>query len=178
MEVKKQTFEVELLPKSTPDKKIKWSTTEYYLLNLGTNIGIGCVWRFSYLMFNGGGGAFLLPFLLMNAFLIYPTLTLLISKGQDHSKGLLSIYMSKNPKYAGVALVKCLLTLCISTFYNYLLIYSLKYLMIVLFGDLPWLDDPLSEKLINLNRFFDSKIVNINDQGYNFCKIINRAGGL
>lgn len=165
MKQNKELFEIELMSESTFEKKKKWNTTQYYLLNLGTNIGIGCIWRFSYLMYNGGGGAFLLPFLLMNGVLIYPVLSLLISTGQDHTKGLLSIYMSRDPKYAGIAITKCLFTLCISTFYNYLLVYSLKYLVIILFGDLPWIDDPFSKQLVNLNTFFNHRITNMNKQG-------------
>jgi SNF family Na+-dependent transporter len=165
MKNSREEFEVELLSTSAKSKQKQWSTTEYYLLNLGTNIGIGCIWRFSYLMFNGGGGAFLLPFLIMNAFLIYPSLTLLISKGQENSKGLLSIYMSRSRKLAGIAILKCLLTLCISTFYNYLLVYSLKYLVFIIFGELPWLNDSSSEILNSLTVFFNTKIINTNSDG-------------
>ena len=168
----KTSFEIELLNPTKKKPIPKWSTMEYYLLNLGTNIGIGCIWRFSYLMFNGGGGAFLLPYLLMNLILIYPSLSLLISKGQNNSKGLLSIYQSLNPKFVGISLSKCFYSLCVSTFYVYLLVYTLKYLIKVLFFDLPWLDQPPSKSLDILNDFFNSQIINTNSKGFHF--ILNK----
>lgn len=152
-------------PANRPKHPPKWNALEFYLLNLGTNIGIGCIWRFSYLMFQGGGGAFLVPFLVINAILVYPSLTLLISVGQHHAGGLLSLYSTTHPRLTGLALTKCLYAFVVSTFYVFLLLYNLKYLVLVLTASLPWLESPQATLLVDLTRFFDTEIINVNSQG-------------
>ena len=116
-------------------------------------------------MFIGGGGAFLISFLLMNFVLIYPILTLLISTGQHNSNGLFSMYSSLGHKFIGLALSKCSYIICVWTFYVYLLIYNIKFLVMVFFSPLPWLDKPISSFLVEIDTFFNEQILNKNSEG-------------
>jgi len=46
-------------------EKLKWtSKIEYYLCTLGVAVGYGSIWRFPYLVYANGGGAFLIPYLI------------------------------------------------------------------------------------------------------------------
>ena len=45
---------------------------EYYVSILGFAAGFGSLWRFPYLVFKNGGGAFLFPFILLFFFIGIP----------------------------------------------------------------------------------------------------------
>lgn len=48
------------------------STPEYYLVALGYAVGYGSLWRFPYLVYNNGGGAFLIPYFFFVIVLCFP----------------------------------------------------------------------------------------------------------
>ena len=150
----------------------EWNELEYYLINIGTSVGIGSVWRFSYLMYQGGGGAFLIPFLISSFMLGQPALTMLISLGQENSIGLLNMYTPSNDtifnKYTGLAITKIFYTMMISSYYIYLLIYNFIFLVEVLFGELVWIRDSPQEMLSSLQSYFNDSILGANNPGGNF----------
>ena len=153
------------LQQARENKREEWNKLEYYLLNLGASVGFGCVWRFCYLMYDGGGGAFLIPYILMNVLLIYPAMTMFVTIGQFSKFGMAEIYRKIHPKYTGLAYVKCVYSVVISGYYNYLLVYNLIYLVKSLFGNLSWISEDPGTMINNLISYFHDEILQANDSG-------------
>lgn len=49
---------------STEEHRVHWENKlEYWLSCIGYAVGYGSIWRFPFLVFSNGGGAFLIPYL-------------------------------------------------------------------------------------------------------------------
>ncbi|KAM8953600.1 sodium- and chloride-dependent neutral and basic amino acid transporter B(0+)-like [Pelodytes ibericus] len=115
-----------------------WSRKSDYLLSMiGYAVGLGNVWRFPYLAYKNGGGAFLIPYTIMLALAGLPLFFLECSLGQFSSLGPVSVWRVV-PILQGVGITMVLITTLVSIYYNVIIAYSLYYLFASFHTILPW----------------------------------------
>ncbi|XP_066570725.1 sodium- and chloride-dependent neutral and basic amino acid transporter B(0+) [Amia ocellicauda] len=117
-----------------------WSNKKEYLLSMiGYAVGLGNVWRFPYLAYKNGGGAFLIPYVIMLAFAGLPLFFLECSFGQFTSLGPISLWKNV-PILQGVGITMVVVSTLVTIYYNCIIAYSIYYLFASFQSPLPWSD--------------------------------------
>ncbi|XP_008053869.1 sodium- and chloride-dependent neutral and basic amino acid transporter B(0+) [Carlito syrichta] len=115
-----------------------WSKKSDYLLSMvGYAVGLGNVWRFPYLTYNNGGGAFLIPYAIMLALAGLPLFFLECSLGQFASLGPVSVWRIL-PLFQGVGITMVLISIFVTIYYNVIIAYSIYYMFASFQRQLPW----------------------------------------
>jgi NSS family neurotransmitter:Na+ symporter len=79
----------------------RWSSRLGFLLaTVGAAVGLGNVWRFSAVVGQNGGGAYLLPYLLAAVTCAVPLLVLELAVGRTLRTDVVSAFRSVRPSYA------------------------------------------------------------------------------
>ncbi|KAJ8297499.1 hypothetical protein KUTeg_024030 [Tegillarca granosa] len=101
---------------------------------------MGNVWRFPYLVYRNGGGAFLIPYIIFLALVGLPVFFLELAFGQFASLGPLTIWRV-NPLFKGVGYASIIMSALVAVYYNVVIAYALYYLFVSLVsfdGEVPW----------------------------------------
>ncbi|XP_032083036.1 sodium- and chloride-dependent neutral and basic amino acid transporter B(0+) [Thamnophis elegans] len=115
-----------------------WSSkTDYLLSMVGYAVGLGNVWRFPYLTYENGGGAFLIPYAIMLALAGLPLFFMECSLGQFASLGPVSIWRIL-PLFQGVGITMVVISTFVTIYYNVIIAYSLYYLFASFQRVVPW----------------------------------------
>ncbi|XP_054883421.1 sodium- and chloride-dependent neutral and basic amino acid transporter B(0+) [Poeciliopsis prolifica] len=119
-----------------------WSSKRDYVLSMiGCAVGLGNIWRFPYLTYKNGGGAFLIPYFTMLLVTGIPLFFLESSFGQFCSQGPINIWRAA-PLMQGVGIGMVMVTLLITIYYNVIMGYSLYYMFASMQNPLPWASCP------------------------------------
>ncbi|XP_072557373.1 solute carrier family 6 member 4a [Paramormyrops kingsleyae] len=121
------------LPRETWSKKM-----DFLLSVVGYAVDLGNVWRFPYICYQNGGGAFLLPYLLMAVFGGVPLFYMELALGQFHRSGCISIWRQICPIFKGIGFAICIIALYIAFYYNTIMAWALYYLLSSFSSMLPW----------------------------------------
>ncbi|XP_073324149.1 sodium- and chloride-dependent neutral and basic amino acid transporter B(0+) [Pagrus major] len=113
------------------------SKREYILSTIGYAVGLGNIWRFPYLAYKNGGGAFLIPYFVMLVVTGIPLFFLESAFGQFCSQGPINIWRAV-PLLQGVGIAMLMVTLIVSIYYNVIIAYSLYYMFASFQSPLPW----------------------------------------
>uniref|UniRef100_A0A8B9JL20 Transporter n=1 Tax=Astyanax mexicanus TaxID=7994 RepID=A0A8B9JL20_ASTMX len=115
-----------------------WSSKREYMLSMiGYAVGLGNVWRFPYLAYKHGGGAFLIPYVIMLSIAGLPLFFLESSFGQFCSQGPINVWKAV-PILQGVGITMMLVSTFVAIYYNVILAYSIYYLFASFQYPLPW----------------------------------------
>uniref|UniRef100_UPI00358FC89F sodium- and chloride-dependent glycine transporter 2 n=1 Tax=Myxine glutinosa TaxID=7769 RepID=UPI00358FC89F len=115
-----------------------WSNKMDFILSMvGYAVGLGNVWRFPYLAFRNGGGAFLIPYLAMLAFAGLPIFFMEVAIGQFASQGPISVWKAI-PALQGCGVAMVIISILIAIYYNIIICYTLFYLFASFTNVLPW----------------------------------------
>jgi len=110
---------------------------EFLLSCLSFAVGLGNIWRFPYLCYRNGGGAFLIPYVISLIFMGIPVFLFEMSAGQFSSEGPISIWKIC-PLFQGIGYGMCCLSLYIGTYYNIILSWAFFYIFSSFSTSLPW----------------------------------------
>ncbi|KAJ8320408.1 hypothetical protein KUTeg_001995, partial [Tegillarca granosa] len=115
-----------------------WSRkTEYLLSMIGYSVGLGNIWRFSYICLRNGGGAFLIPFLFFLITCGIPLYFLEVSVGQFMGKGV--VYFTEvAPLFRGLGYGMLMVSVIFAFYYNIITTWILYYIVNSFFNPLPW----------------------------------------
>ncbi|XP_053849817.1 LOW QUALITY PROTEIN: sodium-dependent serotonin transporter-like [Vidua macroura] len=117
----------------------KWSKKMDFLLSvIGFAVDLGNVWRFPYICYQNGGGAFLIPYTLMAIFGGVPLFYMELALGQFHRTGAIPIWKRICPIFKGIGFAICIIGLYVSFYYNTIIAWALYYFYSSFSGTLPW----------------------------------------
>ena len=119
--------------------RAKWGAiAEYYLCTLGYAVGYGSLWRFPYLVYENGGGAFLIPYFIFVVIFSFPLLFLESAMGQCFKTSATGVFKRIDQKYKGVGIAQMITVFFKGAYYNILLAYSVLFLWNSFSWPLPW----------------------------------------
>ncbi|RVE66385.1 hypothetical protein OJAV_G00106980 [Oryzias javanicus] len=141
-----QLSDLEKMDKEEAGDRPKWDNKAQYILTcVGFCIGIGNVWRFPYLCQSHGGGAFLIPYLILLVLEGLPLLLMEFAIGQRLRKGSVGVWRAISPYLTGVGIASMLVSFLIGLYYNTLMAWIMWYLFNSFQDPLPWTQCPLTE---------------------------------
>jgi SNF family Na+-dependent transporter len=112
---------------------------------IGYTVGFGSFWRFPYLVYENGGGVFLIPYIIAMAFFGVPLLYLETAVGQMYQLPITKIFESINRALKPLGFVVVLVSFMISTYYNLLLAYSYRYIFASFSDPLPFANEATAD---------------------------------
>ncbi|KAL4703762.1 hypothetical protein ACJJTC_017550 [Scirpophaga incertulas] len=124
------------------DDRAAWSgKLQFFLSIIGYSVGLGNIWRFPYLCQQNGGGAFLIPFMIMLILEGIPLFLIEMAIGQKMRLSSLGVWNTIHPWLGGIGISSCVVTLFVALYYNVIITWVFFYLFnsIRLTADqLPW----------------------------------------
>ncbi|XP_026023545.1 sodium- and chloride-dependent GABA transporter 2-like [Astatotilapia calliptera] len=123
----------------TVEERGKWGSKKEFILSVaGAIIGLGNVWRFPYLCYKNGGGAFLIPYVLFLVTCGIPLFVLETALGQYTSQGGIMCWRKICPLFEGMGYTSQMIIFYGSISYIVILAWAFLYLFSSFSGELPW----------------------------------------
>uniref|UniRef100_A0A0P4W1Q3 Transporter n=1 Tax=Scylla olivacea TaxID=85551 RepID=A0A0P4W1Q3_SCYOL len=111
---------------------------QFILACIGNAVGLGNMWRFPYLCYKSGGGAFLLPYFLMLFLCGIPLLLMEVTVGQYTRRGPIAAMGKICPLFKGAGVGTVVISFLLSTYYNVIMAWVIYYLVHSFYSELPW----------------------------------------
>ncbi|KAL7887146.1 hypothetical protein AOLI_G00048670 [Acnodon oligacanthus] len=122
------------------EQRETWGKKIDFLLSvIGFAVDLANVWRFPYLCYKNGGGAFLVPYLLFMVIAGMPLFYMELALGQYNREGAAGVWKIC-PIFKGVGFTVILISLYVGFYYNVIIAWALFYLFSSFSGELPWVN--------------------------------------
>ncbi|KAJ8288521.1 hypothetical protein COCON_G00011800 [Conger conger] len=120
------------------EERETWGKKIDFLLSvIGFAVDLANVWRFPYLCYKNGGGAFLVPYLFFMVIAGMPLFYMELALGQYNREGAAGVWKIC-PIFKGVGFTVILISLYVGFYYNVIIAWALFYLFSSFTGELPW----------------------------------------
>ncbi|XP_047598540.1 sodium- and chloride-dependent betaine transporter isoform X2 [Lutra lutra] len=117
----------------------QWTNKMEFVLSVaGEIIGLGNVWRFPYLCYKNGGGAFFIPYFIFFFTCGIPVFFLEVALGQYTSQGSVTAWRKICPLLQGIGLASVVIESYLNIYYIVILAWALFYLFSSFTSELPW----------------------------------------
>ncbi|XP_054638182.1 sodium-dependent dopamine transporter isoform X2 [Dunckerocampus dactyliophorus] len=123
---------------SGEEERETWGKKIDFLLSvIGFAVDLANVWRFPYLCYKNGGGAFLVPYLFFMVIAGMPLFYMELALGQYNREGAAGVWKIC-PIFKGVGFTVILISLYVGFYYNVIISWALFYLFSSFTVELPW----------------------------------------
>ena len=110
-------------------QRAQWdSSIAFIFAMIGAAVGLGNIWRFSYVLYSNGGGSFFIPYLIAIAIMGVPFLILEYGVGFSFKESFSKIMKDINPKFEIIAWILVLFVFIVTIYYMVILSWDLVYL--------------------------------------------------
>jgi len=119
-------------------ERVQWDKQREFILSVaGGFIGLGNVWRFPYLCYKNGGGAFLIPYCIFLVIGGIPIFLMEVALGQFMSRGGIEAW-NLVPIFKGIGWASLVIVFWLNVYYIVILAWNLFYLFQAFDPSLPW----------------------------------------
>ena len=110
----------------------------YIMVAAGAAIGLGNIWKFPYLAYQGGGGVFLVVYILIVAVMAHPMVEMETAIGRHSASDTVTCFERINKKWGFVGWLANICTLLINMYYvvvgGWVMKYAFQYIIRCEFG--------------------------------------------
>ncbi|XP_063907552.1 sodium-dependent dopamine transporter [Zophobas morio] len=124
---------------SVTDNRETWGKKVDFLLSvIGFAVDLANVWRFPYLCYKNGGGAFLVPYCIMLIIGGIPLFYMELALGQFNRKGAITCWGRLCPLFKGIGYAVVLIAFYVDFYYNVIIAWALRFFFASFTNLLPW----------------------------------------
>ncbi|XP_033106887.1 sodium- and chloride-dependent glycine transporter 1-like isoform X2 [Anneissia japonica] len=128
----------EIPEKSKLEERGTWGKQlDFLLACIGYAVGLGNIWRFPYLCYRNGGGAFLIPYFLMMLAVGMPLFFMELAFGQYAREGPITIWKAA-PLFKGIGYAMVCISGIVTVYYNLVLAWAVFFFFKSFTKELPW----------------------------------------
>ncbi len=126
---------------SKTNERQQFSTKMGFILSaVGSAVGLGNIWRFPYVLYENGGGGFLIPYFIALFTAAIPLLIVEYTLGNKFRASAPLAFARNNPKFEWVGWIPTLLSFVIILYYSSIVSWAINYLFLSI--NLAWGPSP------------------------------------
>ncbi|MBE6509238.1 MAG: sodium-dependent transporter [Methanobrevibacter sp.] len=111
-------------------EQAQWdSSIAFIFAMIGAAVGLGNIWRFSYVLYSNGGGSFFIPYFIAIAIMGIPFLILEYGVGFSFKESFSNIMRKIRPEFEIIAWILVLFVFIVTIYYMVILSWDLVYLL-------------------------------------------------
>ncbi|XP_076808609.1 sodium-dependent neutral amino acid transporter B(0)AT3-like [Clavelina lepadiformis] len=123
-----------------------WDNQVQFLLAcIAYAVGLGNIWRFPYLAQTYGGGAFIIPYIIMLVFEGVPLFLLELAVGQRLRLGAIGAWSTFHPYLVGIGVGSMVVSFMVGLYYNTIIAWCFWYICNSFTDPLPYATCPLTD---------------------------------